>query len=152
MISYNNRYCRDNSGEIYLPKTSTDNILDLDTLTKGTTDWIEFIPLEGVPNTAFKESGDGGFNCSYRIFELFGLKIKTVRINLSKIKDNMTIANLPLDLTQEAHSWYIRTPNTHLPVIISLRPSGKLSLVLNKADTTPWSDTDYIYGTYTWIE
>lgn len=148
-----NRYLRDNNGDVYLPMTSVENIVNLEKLLKGSTNWIEFTPLSGKPNTEFKAEGDNGFNCSYREINVLDIvKIKSIRINLSNIQNGMTIANLPENFVSESQSWPIRTPNTHLPAIVSLRPNGKLTLVFNKQDTETWTETDYIYGSHTWIE
>lgn len=148
-----NRYLRDNDGDVFLPMTSIENIVNLEKLLKNSTNWIEFTPLDGKPNTEFKADGENGFNCSYKEINILDVvKIKSVRINLSNIKNSMTIANLPENFVSESQSWPIRTPNTHLPAIVSLRPDGKLTIVFNKQDSEKWIKTDYIYGSHTWIE
>lgn len=148
-----NRYLRDNDGDIYLPMTSLENIVNLEKLFDKSTDWVEFTPIDGKPNTEFKAEGENGFNCSYREINILDIvKIKSVRINLSNIQSGMTIANLPENFAYESQSWPIRTPNKHLSAIVSLRPNGKLTLVFNKQDTETWTESDYIYGSHTWIE
>ncbi|MCQ9288719.1 hypothetical protein NQ035_07535 [Staphylococcus gallinarum] len=147
------KYPFDDYGEPYYAATHFKAIQNIEDILKDSTDWIEFTPLSGKPNTEFKAEGDNGFNCSYREINVLGIvKIKSVRINLSNIQNGMTIANLPENFVSESQSWPIRTPNTHLPAIVSLRPNGKLTLVFNKQDTETWTETDYIYGSHTWIE
>lgn len=149
------KYSLDEKGERYFPATHVDAVIGIDKITeslKPSGEWIEFTPLSGTPNTAFKAEGENGINCAYRTIELLGIKIKSIRINLSNIKNGMIIQNLPVNFTKESQSWLVRTPAWHLPVTISLRPSGKLALSMADSDKTNWIETDYIYGEYTWFE
>lgn len=144
------KYSLDNNGERYFPATHAEAIVGVELQAKG--DWIAFTPLSGTPNVAFKEAGENGINCAYRSINIMGLKINSVRINMSNITNGMIIQNLPSDFTKTSQSWLLRTPAWHMPVIISLRPNGKLALSMNDNDKTNWSQSDYVYGEFTWIE
>ncbi|MDN6640813.1 MAG: hypothetical protein L0L10_08525 [Tetragenococcus sp.] len=151
MSEINHRYLKDNDGNRYFPVTHVDAIRGLESLIKDS-GWVEFTPVNGKPNQAFKDNDDKGYNCSYRTIEFLDVKIKTVRLNLSDISYGMTIYNFPDDFAKESQSWLVRTPANRLPVTISLRPSGKLSLSMNYIDRDDWVENNYIYGSFTWIE
>ncbi|RIL35966.1 hypothetical protein BUZ01_15995, partial [Staphylococcus gallinarum] len=72
----------------YYAATHFEAIQNIEDVLKGSTNWIEFTPLSGKPNTEFKADGDNGFNCSYREINVLDIvKIKSVRINLSNIQN-----------------------------------------------------------------
>lgn len=149
------KYPLDENGEPYFAGTHSEAISEPEKLLRSLInyeEWIKFAPINGTANTAFKAEGENGFDCSYRVIEILDIKIKTIQINLSKITSGMMIHNFPEGFTKESQSWPIRTPSTRLPAIISLRPNGKLTVVLNTTDKNDWIETDYIYGSYTWIE
>lgn len=149
------KYPLDENGEPYFAATHIDAVFGSEKLLEGlvtVNDWIEFTPVKGKPNTAFKAEGENGYNCSYRVIDLLGIKIKTVRLNLSNISNGMTIHTLPADFAKQSQSWIVRTPASRFPVTISLRPNGRLALSMNDKDKADWTETDYIYGSYTWLE
>lgn len=149
------KYPLDENGEAYFAATHADAISNPEKLLKGLINyegWTKFAPINGTANTAFKADGENGFDCSYRVIEILGIKIKTIQINLSNLADGMTIHNFPEDFAKESQSWLIRGPGKRYPATISLRPNGRMAVVLNAADKNDWTKDDYIYGSYTWIE
>ncbi|MCF1614776.1 hypothetical protein LQF59_06835 [Tetragenococcus koreensis] len=151
MSEINHRYLKDNDGNRYFPVTHVEAVKGLETLINDS-GWTEFIPVNGNPNQSFKGENDNGYDCSYRIIEIFDLKIKTVRINLSDIGHNMLIYDFPENFSEEDQSWLIRTPFEFSPATISLRTNGGLSVGLPKKDRNDWGQNNYIYGSFTWIE
>lgn len=149
------KYPLDEKGETYFAATHADAISNPDKILKDLINyggWTKFAPVNGKANTEFKATGENGFDCSYRVIEVLDIKIKTVQLNLSKITNNMLIHNLPEGLAKQSQSWLIRTAGTRHPATISLRPNGRLTVVINPDDRSDWKDKDYIYGSYTWIE
>ncbi|MBM2659691.1 hypothetical protein [Staphylococcus pseudoxylosus] len=149
------KYPLDENGEPYFAATHADAISNSDKILKDLINyggWVKFAPINGNPNSAFKATGENGFDCSYRVIEILDIKIKTIQINLSDITDGMTIHNFPKDFAKESQSWLIRVPGKRYPATISLRPNGRMAVVLNATDRNDWTKDDYIYGSYTWIE
>ena len=87
---------------------------------------------------------------SYKTLELFDLKVKSIRINASNVKDGQLLTTLSddFDLPLTPQSFYVRTPSRQAG-IVTLRPDGTLYFY-NKDSN--WTTTDYIYSQYTWIE
>lgn len=146
MDEINMRYLQDNDGDKYFPVTHVNAVL-------GTSvdDWTKFnLDKPANQNTAFKD-GDNGFDCSYKTLELFGLKVKSIRLNASNIKDGQLLTTLSDDfnLPLTPQSFYVRTPNTRQAGIITLRPNGTMYFYNRDPN---WAPTDYIYSQYTWIE
>ena len=146
MTEVNIRYLQDNDKEKYFPVTHVDAVL-------GTSveDWTKFnLDKPAMQNTAFKD-GENGFDCSYKTLELFDLKVKSIRLNASNIKDGQLLTTLSddLDLPLTPQSFYVRTPSTKQAGIVTLRPDGTLYFY-NKDSN--WTATDYVYSQYTWIE
>ncbi|MEN3088247.1 MAG: hypothetical protein ABC378_00255 [Staphylococcus pseudoxylosus] len=149
------KYPLDENGEPYFAATHADIISNPEKLLERLIDyrgWTKFTPINGKANTEFKATGENGFDCSYRVIQVLDIKIKTVQLNLSKITNNMLIHNLPEGFAKESQSWLIRTAGTRNPATVSLRPNGRLTVVIQADDRNDWKDTDYIYGSYTWIE
>lgn len=153
MADINNRWLKDNTGEYFFPITHIDNVNKIENILKDSTDWVNFTPLTGTPNTEFKATGENGFNCSYKTVDLLGiLRMKTIRINMSNVKHGDLLYKFPSDFVTQSHSWLVRVPRNRMPATLSLRPNGELTLALNTADDGTWSAADYIYGEFTWIE
>lgn len=146
MSEINHRWLKDNDGDRFFPVTHLDTV-------QGSIDedWIEFDLINGAEkNTEYSENRDKGFVCSYKIIDLFGLTIKSIRFNGRKMKSGQVIANIP-DLTDHAQSFYLRTPGPAPHSGVTMRPDGEI-LFLTK-DSSKWNtETDYIYGQHTWIE
>ncbi|MFQ3889874.1 hypothetical protein AABD40_11665 [Staphylococcus shinii] len=149
------KYPLDENGEPYFAATHADIISNPEKLLERLIDysgWTKFASVNGKANTEFKATGENGFDCSYRVIQILDIKIKTVQLNLSKITNNMLIHTLPVDFAKQSQSWLIRTAGTRHPATVSLRPNGRLTVVIHADDRNDWKDTDYIYGSYTWIE
>lgn len=147
MTEINIRYLQDNDGDKYFPVTHVNAVL-------GTSvdDWTKFnLDKPATQNTAFKDETPKGFDCSYKTLELFDLKVKSIRLNASNVKDGQLLTTLTddFDLPLTPQSFYVRTPSTRQAGIVTLRPDGTLYFY-NKDSN--WATTDYIYSQYTWIE
>ncbi|EHJ08445.1 hypothetical protein [Staphylococcus simiae] len=139
------RYSLDEYGEPYYPATHIKAIQG-----QYKNEWFEFkVRKPIVGNYAF--DGENGFVNSYRTIDMGGFKLKSLRLNARNLKNGDLLATLPdnLDLPLNPHSYDIRTPNGRNPAIITLRPDGTIRFYISDSN---WSDIDYIYGQYDWIE
>lgn len=146
MSETNIRYLKDNDGDFYYPITHVDAIQGLDN-----DKWTPFkLNKPALMNTAFKDT-DNGFDCAYKTLEVFNLEVKSIRLNASNLSDGQLLVTLPdsFNLPLNPHSFYIRTPSNRNQAIITIRPDGTVYFYIKDSN---WSNTDYIYGQYTWIE
>ncbi|PIS62249.1 hypothetical protein [Staphylococcus ureilyticus] len=108
------------------------------------TGWIEYDverPLE--KNTKFNSSDYNSFKCSYRIISMFSVETFYIRFNLENIKSGAVI-KLPDGLITNAQSFVLRTGTARLPVQVSIKADGTMTLYPNGSDSG-WSQYDYIY-------
>jgi|SRR5699024_2172090 len=108
------------------------------------TGWIEYnvnSPLE--KNTQFNTSDYNSFKCSYRIIKMFSVETFYIRFNMRNIKSGAVI-KLPDGLITNAQSFVLRTGTARLPVQVSIKANGTMTLYPNGSDSG-WSTSDYIY-------
>src|SRR5699024_6398985 len=75
------------------------------------TGWIPFNLINGaLANDAFKNEGDNGFDCAYRIITNGSVTEKRVRINVKKIVGTQQIAELPESFTKNVQFHLVRAP------------------------------------------
>lgn len=108
------------------------------------TGWIEYdvdSPLE--KNTQFNTADYNSFKCGYRIISMFSVETFYIRFNIENIKSGATI-KLPDGLITNAQSFVLRTSTARLPVQVSIKADGTMTLYPNDSDSG-WSTADYIY-------
>ena len=123
-------------------------------LTKSTSDtgWVTFDLINGAKsNTAYKDSGDGGFDCAYRIITNGSETKKILRINGTNLVQNQVIAQLPSDFVKNAQTFPIRVPLKYSGAYLAIRPSGEVRFYIN-GGSSEWTSTDYAYGQCQWID
>ena len=123
-------------------------------LTKSTSDtgWVTFDLINGAKsNTAYKDSGDGGFDCAYRIITNGSETKKLLRINGTNLVQNQVIAQLPSDFVKNAQTFPIRVPLKYSGAYLTIRPSGEVRFYIN-GGSSEWTSTDYAYGQCQWID
>lgn len=116
------------------------------------TGWIPFQLINGaLSNTAYKSTGDGGFDCAYRTITNGSETKKLLRLNGSNLTHNSVIAQLPSNFCKNAQSFPIRVPTgtTWFGAFIVIRPSGEVRFLIN-GDFSNWNETGYMYGEMTW--
>ena len=116
------------------------------------TGWITFDLINGAKsNTAYKSTGDGGFDCAYRIITNGSETKRLLRINGTNLVQNQVIAQLPSDFVKNAQTFPIRVPLKYAGGYIAIRPSGEVRFYIN-GGSSEWSSTDYAYGQCQWID
>lgn len=114
------------------------------------TGWVTFDLINGAKsNTAYKGSGDGGFDCAYRTIKNGDVVTKKLRINGSNLTQNQVIAQLPANFAKNSQAFPVRVPNSSTGGYIVIRPSGRVNFYVS-GDTSNWNETGYAYGECTW--
>ena len=114
------------------------------------TGWITFDLINGAKsNTAYKNEGDGGFDCAYRTITNGSEVTKKLRINGTNLTQNQVIAQLPANFAKNAQAFPVRVPNSSTGGYIVIRPSGRVNFYVS-GDTSNWNETGYAYGECTW--
>ena len=114
------------------------------------TGWITFDLINGAKsNTAYKNEGDGGFDCAYRTITNGSEVTKKLRINGTNLTQNQVIAQLPSNFAKNAQAFPVRVPNSSAGGYIVIRPSGRVNFYVS-GDSSNWTETGYAYGECTW--
>ena len=116
------------------------------------TGWIPFNLINGsLSNTAYKSSGDNGFNCAYRTVVNGSVVNRYLRINATNLTPGQIIANLPSNFCKNAQTFPIRIPTKYAGGYLVIRPNGEIKFYIN-GDSSAWISTDYAYGEITWTD
>lgn len=116
------------------------------------TGWVSFQLINGaLSNTAYKATGDNGFDCGYRTTVTGVITTHRVRINGTNLTPGQTIANLPSNFCKNAQTFPIRIPTKYAGGYVVIRPSGEVKFYIN-GDASAWTTTDYAYGEIAWID
>ena len=114
------------------------------------TGWVTFDLINGAKsNTAYKNEGDGGFDCAYRTITNGSEVTKKLRINGTNLTQNQVIAQLPANFAKNAQAFPVRVPNSSSGGYIVIRPSGRVNFYVS-GDSSNWTETGYAYGECTW--
>ena len=114
------------------------------------TGWVTFDLINGAKsNTAYKNEGDGGFDCAYRTITNGSEVTKKLRINGTNLTQNQVIAQLPSNFAKNAQAFPVRVPNSSAGGYIVIRPSGRVNFYIS-GDSSNWTETGYAYGECTW--
>lgn len=117
----------------------------------GDTGWIDY----QVPPSMKNEAVKSGFPCSIREVRAGSsmngsqFVIKSIRFNITSIKDGQQIAQLPTGFITNIQTIDIVGSSRKAPVSLKLRDSGVVEAFLKEYDT---SKESWIYGQYTWLE
>lgn len=114
------------------------------------TGWVPFNLINGAKtNTAYKNEGDGGFDCAYRTITNGSEVTKKLRINGTNLTPNQVIAQLPSNFAKNAQAFPVRVPNSSAGGYVVIRPSGRVNFYIS-GDSSNWTETGYAYGECTW--
>ncbi|SUM82685.1 hypothetical protein [Staphylococcus saprophyticus] len=117
----------------------------------GDTGWIDY----QVPSKMKNEAVKSGFPCSIREVRAGSsmneksFLIKSIRFNITGIKDGQQIAQLPTGFITNIQTVDIVGSARKAPVSLKLRDTGVVEAQLKDYDT---SNESWIYGQYTWLE
>ena len=117
------------------------------------TGWIPFNLINGaLANDAFKQEGNNGFDCAYRIITNGSVTEKRVRINARKISHLQQVAQLPKNFAKNAQFHYVRVPINSGYGLVGIFPSGSVYAYVETDKRDGWKDIDYFYGEISWKE
>ena len=117
------------------------------------TGWVPFNLINGtLANDAFKNEGDNGFDCAYRIITNGSVTEKRVRINAKKIVGTQQIAELPEGFAKNVQFHLVRVPIHRGHGLIGIFPSGSVYAYVESNKRDVWTETDYFYGEISWKE
>ena len=72
--------------------------------------------------------------------------VRSIRINIGKIKHNTVIAQLPQGFTKDTVSFVLRSTGSKTPIEISIEKDNSVKAFLYGNDSDLWA-----YGEYTWL-
>ena len=120
------------------------------------TGWVPFQLTNGAAaNTTFKNEGDNGFDCAYRIEERGSVTEKSIRINASKFSHSQQIAQLPENFVKSVQFHYVRAPINQGYGLVGIFPSGVVYVYIESDKRGSWDTTSrdyYFYGEFSWKE
>ena len=117
------------------------------------TGWVTFDLINGaLANDAFKQEGNNGFDCAYRIITNGSVTEKRVRINVKKIVGTQEIATLPKGFAKNVQFHLVRAPIHRGQGLIGIFPSGSVYAYVEADKRDVWTEMDYFYGEFGWKE
>ena len=113
------------------------------------TGWIDWNTMNGA--TKRDTDNPNALQCQRRIRTVNGVKIAHLRVNVNNVVTQTVFGSIPADMVPVTQNFYIRTPVTLNPAVVSVDTSGSLYFYCNVDDTTKWLPGHYIYGEFSWI-
>lgn len=113
------------------------------------TGWIEWNTKNGV--TKRETSQPEALQNTYRIIKSNSVKNAYLRININNVKTQTVVGVIPKEYTPKNQNFYLRTPVSKNPAVLSIDEEGNLWIYINKGDEDDWKPSDYIKGEVTWI-
>ena len=164
---------RNSDGDYVYTKTHLDAIDGMEEYTEGLTQVAQilgdYIQDSGWKTYDYnKENGveingnytSNGFKCGIREISLnpkaFGnenqFKIKMFRINVRNFSNNMQLFQLPIGFIKTSIRFQMSGNGNRHPYIIEANSDGKVMVFVNKDEQSNSSNSNWIYGQYTWVE
>lgn len=116
------------------------------------TGWIPFQLINGaLSNTAYKSTGDGGFDCAYRTITNGSETKRLLRLNGSNLTQGQVVGQLPSNFCKNAQTFPIRVPTSTewFGAYIVIRPNGEVRFYIS-GNSTNWNEAGYMYGEIEW--
>ncbi|MGN7112985.1 BppU family phage baseplate upper protein [Staphylococcus ureilyticus] len=111
--------------------------------------WIDW---ETMNNVTKREEGIAtSIQNKYRIITINGVKKAYLRVNVNNLTTQLAIGSIPKEYVPRTQNFYLRTPVTMNPAVISVDTDGVLRVYLNTNDTAKWQPGHYIIGEVSWI-
>ena len=147
-------YTPHNSNRVFLKSKNGSVWTDWEEISKNQSDtgWVPFQLINGATaNTAYKDAGENGFDCSYRMITNGSETKKLLRVNGTNLKQSQVIAQLPSGFAKNTQTFPVRVPLNHSGAYITIRPNGEVKFYI-RGDSSEWISTDYAYGQFEWID
>ena len=120
--------------------------------TQTDTGWIPYSTINGVgKNVVYKNSGDNGFDCGYRIIKDGNVTRRILRVNVNNLTQGVIFAELPSSFSKHTQVMSVRTPRDLNGGLVEIKHDGKLIFQYYKT-SRDWTSTDYAYGEFSWVE
>ena len=120
--------------------------------TQTDTGWIPYSTINGVgKNVVYKNSGDNGFDCGYRIIKDGNVTRRILRVNVNNLTQGVIFAELPSSFSKHTQVMSVRTPRDLNGGLVEIKPDGKLIFQYYKT-SRDWTSTDYAYAEFSWVE
>lgn len=114
----------------------------------GDTGWVDIQMLPSVDkNSRF---GSDGFSCAIREMRVGNIRMKSIRLNLSKVPHDVQIAQLPIGFITKNQYFNAATNGNVYPIRIAMETDGRVRTYINKNDQN--RNDLWIYQQFTWIE
>lgn len=114
----------------------------------GDTGWVDIQLVSSVDkNSRF---GNDGFSSAVREIRVGNIRMKSVRLNLSKVPHDVQIAQLPIGFITKNQYFNAVTNGSVYPIRIAMETDGKVRTYINKNDQD--RNDLWIYQQFTWIE
>lgn len=147
-------YWQSHRNRVFVTTLHTDGVLrdwKEITQTHEDTGWIPIQLSNGITSNS-EYTDKEGFTCGYRVVTNGNLTTNYLRLNGRGMTDGQLIAQIPSTIVKNAQSFPVRTPTNKPLAYITIYTDGSIALLLNKAgSTSTWTELDYIYGEFSWI-
>ena len=114
----------------------------------GDTGWVDIQLVSSVDNNS--RFGNDGFSSAVREIRFGNIRMKSVRLNLSKVPHDVQIAQLPIGFITKNQYFNAVTNGNVYPIRIAMETDGKVRTYINKNDQD--RNDLWIYQQFTWIE
>lgn len=122
---------------------------DFDSMNSDT-GWIRWTPKGGA--TERELNLPNALQNMYRVIKVNGVSTLYLRVNLNNITSRMNVGQIPPQYVPKAQSFYVRTPVTMSPAVLSFDSvDGNLWVYLNTNDVSKWLPSHYIIGEVSYI-
>jgi len=111
--------------------------------------WIDWETMNGA--TKRQIGYEDAIQNQYRIIMNNGIKKGYLRVNVNNVTTGLAIGIIPKEYIPIAQNFYLRTPVTMNPAVLSLNSDGQLRVYLNTDDVDKWQTGHYITGEVSWI-
>ena len=162
---------RNEDGDYVYAKTHLDAIDGMEEYTEGLTQVAQLLG-DYIFDTGWKEYdthidveknslyASDGFRCGIREVilnpSIFGngnqTRLKMIRVNLRGFVDGQQIAQLPTGFIGKAQRFQMSGNGNRKPYIIEVLSDGKVVAFVHRDESNNSSNSNWIYGQYTWVE
>lgn len=131
-------------------KTNSDinDLMNFKNTVIGDTGWVNIQMIPSVDNNSRFEND--GFSSAVREIRVGNIRMKSVRLNLSKVPHDVQIAQLPIGFITKNQYFNAVTNGNVYPIRIAMETDGKVRTYINKNDQD--HKDLWIYQQFTWIE
>lgn len=128
--------------------TSINELMNFKNTVIGDTGWVSIQMIPTVDNNS--RFGSDGFSSAVREIRFGNIRMKSVRLNLSKVPHDVQIAQLPIGFITKNQYFNAVTNGNVYPIRIAMETDGKVRTYINKNDQD--HKDLWIYQQFTWIE